>query len=251
MTNNKQIILAIIIFLGLSIQGYYIGRSLQRFKKEDRSIHVKGFAEREVKANFAVWTIKTRITTNNVVEGSNQMEENKVKIKQFLTDNGLKLEEMIEQQVNVIDKLANDYGGMQMGQYRYIMENAIQVRSTAVDKVQQVSRMTDQLLKLGIVITAQNDYNPAVQYLFTDLNKIKPEMLAEATQNAKKAALEFTKESDVDLGNLKRANQGLFTIVDRDFANVTPGGEGGYYQPSVTDIFKKIRVVIHVEYAID
>jgi len=146
--------------------------------------------------------------------------------------------------------MAREYGNDDIGSFRYIIENSIVVRSANVDNIQQVNRMTDELLKMGVVISNVNEYMPSVQYLFTKLNDIKPEMVLEATQNARKAALEFTRESNVSLGEMKKANQGLFTIVDRDDFVSGQTGEGGYGS-NTNDIYKKVRVVVNIEYSVE
>ena len=138
MKDNNKILIAIAIVIGLALNGVFIGRALQRFKKEDRTISVKGFSEREVKANLAVWTIKTRITTNDITEGSREIEINKRKIVDFLLKKGIKENEIIQQDLRVSDKLAREYGNSDIGNYRYIIENAIQVRSENVDTIQSV-----------------------------------------------------------------------------------------------------------------
>lgn len=247
--NNNKILIAIAIVIGLALNGIFIGRAIQRFKKEDRFISVKGFSEREVKANLAVWTIKTRITTNDISEGSKQVENDKQKIVEFLLQKGIGENEIFQQDLKVVDKMAREYGDDNIGNYRYIIENSIQVRSENVDNVQSVKRMTDELLKMGVVISNINEYQPSVQYLYTKLNDIKPEMLSEATQNARKAALEFTRESNVGLGEMKKASQGLFTIVDRDDFVASQTGEG--YGNNVNDIWKKVRVVVNIEYSVE
>ena len=76
-------------------------------------------------------------------------------------------------------------------------------------------------------------------------------MLSEATQNAKKAAIEFTKESGVKLGKLQRASQGLFSIVDRDYSVMANTGDGGFFDPNVNDIYKKVKVVVNIDYSIE
>ena len=89
----------------------------------------------------------------------------------------------------------------------------------------------------------------ALRFIYTKLNEVKPIMLAEATRNAKKAGEEFARESDTRLGKMRKATQGLFSIVDRD-ASLSGQADGGYYSGSA-DIYKKIRVVISVDYSID
>ena len=248
--NNNKILVAIAIVIGLALNGLFIGRAIQRFKKEDRFISVKGFSEREVKADLAVWTIKTRITTNDITEGSRQIEADKLKITEFLIQKGIGANEIFQQDLKVVDKMAREYGNDDIGTFRYIIENTIVVRSGNVDNIQQVNRMTDELLKMGVVISNVNEYMPSVQYLFTKLNDIKPEMVSEATQNARKAAMEFTRESNVSLGEMKKANQGLFTIVDRDDFVSGQTGEGGYGN-NTNDIYKKVRVVVNIEYSVE
>ncbi len=243
-------LISLAILFGLAANGYFIGRALERFKTADRVISVKGFAEREVMANLAVWTIKTRVTTNDISAGSRDIERSKTKIIDFLVKNGFSADSIVQNNLSVTDKLAREYGPSEIGSFRYIIENSVQLRTANVELVSKVSRQTDELLKVGIIVSGQHDYSPAVQYLFTGLNNIKPQMLAEATQNARQAAQEFATQSSVKLGSLRKANQGLFTIVDRDAFLTSQSGEGGYYQANTNDIVKKVRVVVNVEYAL-
>lgn len=249
-SDSNKIILALAILFGLALHGLFIGRAVQRFRKEDRSISVKGFSEREVKANLVVWKIKTRVTTNDIADGSRKIEADKQQIINFLINKGIKQDEIFQQDLKVVDKLAREYGNSDIGNYRYIIENSMQIRSENVDAVQQVKRMTDELLKSGVALSGENDYQPSVQYLFTKLNDIKPEMLAEATQNARKAAMQFTSESNVSLGPLKKASQGLFTIADRDDFIAGQTGDGGFAS-NVNDVYKKVRVVVNIEYSVE
>lgn len=243
----RNLIFAVVLFLGLIISSWGIGNSLQRFKKEDRYIAVKGFAEREVKADLAMWLIKTRIATNDLAAGLQQIEHNKSKIVEFLRSHGLTEAEVVVQNTNVTDKMAQDYLS-EHTPYRYILENAVQVRTSKVDTLLFVSRQTDKLLQAGVLI-ADNEYNPAVKFMFSGLNAIKPAMLSEATQNARAAAQEFASESGVALGKLRKANQGLFSIVDRDYSIMSPNG--GAYSPSTNDVYKNVRVVVNVEYSVE
>lgn len=243
--NQNILIISLAIMIGLIGGGLAIGRALERFRVEERTISVKGLAEREVKADMAVWTLQTKITTNDLVEGSKLIEINQAKIIDFLKSNGIQDDEIFPQNSTVSDKLAREYGTDNIGMFRYIIEKSVQVRTNNVDVVAEVSKQTDKLMKVGVLIT--DNYN-TLQYLYTGLNDIKPEMLSEATQNAKLAALEFTKESDVKLGKLKRASQGLFTIIDRDYSIMSPNY--GAYSDAVYDVYKRVRVVVSVDYSV-
>ena len=241
-------IAAIALIISFSISSLFLGRSLQRFKIEDRSVSVKGFSEREVKADLAVWIIQTRMANNDLMEGSKSIEVAKNKIIDFMLQNQIKQDEITVEGIVVTDKKAQQYDNFQQGKaFRYLITQNFQIRSNNVDLLQKVSRMTGELLQVGVFLS-NSDYGNPLQFYFTKLNEIKPEMITEATLNARKAAQQFASENDSELGRLKKANQGLFTIVDRTAS--LSGGEGGYAS-GTNDLFKKVRVVISAEYSID
>lgn len=240
-------IISLALIISFVMSAIIIGSALQRFKTEDRSVSVKGFSEREVTADLAVWLIQSRIASNDLTAGSQDIEATKNKIVGFLLQNQIKQEEIIVEGIMVTDKKAQEYDNYQQTlAFRYLITQNFQIRSNNVELIQKVSRMTGELLQAGVVVSNTNYGNP-LQFYYTKLNDIKPEMIIEATQNAKKAASEFAKENDASLGRLKKASQGLFSIVDRT-ASLT-GGEGAIAGNS-NDLFKKVRVVISAEYSI-
>jgi uncharacterized protein len=251
MEKRFLIINSIVILIGISIGSVILGNALKKFKTEDRFISVKGFSERDVKSDLAIWTLTTSIADNDLSEGSRAIEASKNKVIEFLLKNGIKQDEIIQKDLVVNDKKAQEYGTGNIGDsFRFLIDKKIQVRSTDVDNIQKVSRMTDDLLKVGVVVTNRNQYMGSVRYIFTKLNDIKPEMLIEAINNARNAGAQFTKESGTKLGKLRKANQGLFSISDRD--NYSSGqADGGYYSSGESDLFKKIRVVVNVDYSIE
>jgi len=241
-------IIAAALILSFGINALLIGRALQRFKMDDRSVNVKGLSEREVKSDLVVWNIQTRIVCDNLNDGSVKIEEAKNKVVAFLIQNQISNEDIITEGISVIDKRANQYDNyQQINTPRYLVTQIIQIRSINVDLVQKVSRMTGELLQAGVVIS-NNEYGNPIQFYFTKLNDIKPEMISEATLKAREAASKFATDNDAELGRLKKANQGLFTIVDRTASLST--GEGGF-SSSTVDLYKKIRVVISAEYSIN
>ena len=70
-------------------------------------------------------------------------------------------------------------------------------------------------------------------FIFSKLNDLKPEMIEEATKNARAVAEKFAEDSKSRLGKIKSASQGQFSVEDRD---------------SSTPHIKQVRVVSTVEY---
>jgi uncharacterized protein len=248
MKNVKLFIKPLALFLGLIIGAFILGHSIERFRQEERYITVKGFSEKEVKADLAIWTMTVRVANNDLVSGSNLHSVAKKQVVDFLVEKGIKPSEITISDLTVMDMKANEYGGnYNPEQLRYIIEEKVQVRSGDVDKVQQISRMTSELLKAGVALSTKNDWRGSgLRFIFTKLNDVKPAMIADAIQNAREAAEQFTKESATKLGSIRNANQGLFSIMDRDES--LNGAGGGSYNNSASDIYKRIRVVITVDY---
>jgi hypothetical protein len=252
MVDNRQSLMVIAgaILLGMLGGAFLLGKSLESFRKDDRYVTVKGFAEREVKADLAVWPIKVQIANNDLSEASKAMEATKSKVTQFLLHNGFDAKDIIQQDMRVSDRQARQFGPENLKDVlRYVIEATILVRSNDVDKVEKVSRMTDDLVRAGVVLSTENEWQGAgPRYIFTQLKNIKPEMMAEATRNANAAAAQFAKESGSKIGTIRKASQGLFTIVDRD---AFPSGQvegGSPYSAGTSDPYKKIRVVVTVDY---
>ena len=134
----------------------------------------------------------------------------------------------------ISDKLANEYGDNNRA-FRYIAKNVVTVCTSDVEKVLALMANQSDLLKKGVV-AAGNDWENPVEFKYEGLNGIKPQMIEEATQNARETAEKFAKDSDSRLGKIKTANQGTFTIEDRD---------------SNTPYIKRVRVVTSVTYYLD
>lgn len=252
MEKNYTFLKPIALFLGLVIAAFILGDAIQRFKKEDRSVSVKGFSEKEVKANMAIWNIKIKIANDDLIEGNNSLELSKKKVVDFLLAKGINKQEIAYKDIMVLDNDANEYA-QQKALNRYIIEETIEVRTNNVDLVQRISRMTGELLSAGVAMSTKTDWTGSgIKYVFTDLNTIKPQMIIDAIGNAKEAALQFAKESNCDLGKVRKASQGFFSIQDRDVSLYGSDGEGGYQPNNGTlDVFKKVRVVVSVDYSIE
>lgn len=248
MTSDRlsALILAAGIGIGLIAGGALLARAVENAKSGDRYVTVRGLAEKDVTADLAIWPIKVRAAGNNLNEVNRTADEARGKVLEFLEKNGIPADAVASQNVRVQDRQANDYG-QNNNALRYIVEYTILIRSKDVEKVQKVSQMTDQLVAAGIVLSSQGNWDGnSPQFLFTQLNSVKPAMMADATKSAREAARQFAADSGSAVGSMRRASQGLFTIANRD---QLAGGEGdGGGQANASSPNKRIRVVVTVDY---
>lgn len=231
---------AISIVVGLAAAGWLFSRGMAQFRMADRFVTVKGLAEKDAKADLALWTIKLVSTSDSLAQAQAKVDSDLEKVSAFLESKGLSSEEISAGRVEVIDLLAQQYRGEGASQSRYIVKSSVGVRTDKVDLIDQISRATGELVRSGVVLEENfGDGGSDPRFLFTKLNDVKPEMIAEATASARRAAEQFAKDSDSRLGKIKRAYQGMFMILARD-------GDENVQESKYID--KKIRVVSTVDY---
>ena len=222
---------ALILALGTLLLGLCIYFGLSAFAAKDRVVSVRGLAEREVKADHVIWPITYKTTGNDLSAIYSELNAVNPRIRQFLITNGVRMQDISVGAPQIVDLRAERYTD-NTSRDRYNVTSIITVSSADVDKVRSLMSRMGELLKQGIAISA-GDYGTQVQYEFTSLNTIKPQMIEEATRNAREAAEKFANDSESKLGKIKTATQGLFSIDDRD---------------QYTPYMKKVRVVTSVEY---
>jgi len=246
--SNRNVLLSLglPLALGLMIGGWVLGAQIKATRLGDRYVSVKGLVERQVKSDLAVWPISYKEAGNDLASVYEKTEADRKIILQFLDQQGIKPPEIELGVAQVVDTQANEYSNGNRAPYRYIVEQQITVRTSRVDQVAAAAQKTMTLVQKGIVLNS----NPGreLSYKFTGLNSIKPDMISEATRNARAAADRFALDSGSRVGAIRQANQGVFSIsaADQGGGMDESGSEGSL--PGDSSLMKTVRVVTSVEY---
>ncbi len=226
---GSAMILGFSILAGMLGLGLILSLAAVRVKSYERTVLVKGLSEREYPADVVIWPIQFTRTGNNAADLYAAVEEDSERIRTFLLKKGIREDEISFSPPGVTDKSAYSYGG-QEAPFRYSSVMTITVYSSRIDEVRSLMSSLAELGRLGIIFS---DTTYQTEYLFNRLNEIKPEMIEDATRNAREVAQRFADDSQSRLGRIKRASQGQFSISPRDGNN-----------PHI----KNIRVVSTIEY---
>ncbi len=205
----------LIIFIGLIIAGYFIGNMHKTGKQYDRYVQVKGLSEREVKADLAVWPINITLTGNDLAVLKKEIEAQNEAVNTFFSEQGFTTDEITRGTTNISDARANLYNTNTQNPYRYLAVSEFTVRTSDIPKLKRALTASLALMSEGIILGSKNTWRP-IEYIFTGLNELKPEMIEEATKNAREVAIKFAEDSQSGVGKIRIARQGLFTINDRD-----------------------------------
>ena len=176
------------------------------------------------------WSIGTKVTGNDLPLLYENINIQTKKIKQFLLKYGLPEKEITVNPPSITDLEAREWGD-NVKAFRYIVNTTITVATNKVDEVNKAISSQAELLKQGVAL---GENYP--QYEYASFQQMKPEMMAEAIKNAQKTAAQFAEASECDLGKIVTADQGQFSIENRD---------------DNTPYIKKLRVVTTVTYSLD
>jgi hypothetical protein len=218
--------------LGMIAGGYLLGDGLLRAKDAERAVTVRGLAERNVTADLATWTISYSATSGSLVEAQDKVRRDTQAIEAFFKELGFPADALQPTGANV-SSYTND------GLTTYTVRQRLALRTTDIARAQKAVARQFDLVGRGVFL----EEGSGMAYTFTKLNDIKPEMVAEATRDARAAAEQFAKDSDSGVGKIRDATQGYFEIEARD------GDAGGWGMADSP--FKKVRVVTTVSFSLD
>jgi uncharacterized protein len=234
---------AAVVALGLALAGLLAGNGFARGRAADRYVTVKGVAEREVRADLAIWPLRVVGADNELSAANAKLATSIAGVRQFLVRHGVDTSQVQLTDFSVSDAYATEYGSDKKPQNRYVIHQTMLVRSNQPDRVLATSQRVSELATIGVAISSGNgEYGPGgggPSFVFSGLNQLKPAMIADATARAREAAAQFARDSHSELGGIRQANQGVFEILPRDQAP-------GILQES--QIAKIVRVVSTIDY---
>lgn len=221
---------ALLIALAMGFMAISLKAGLTQFRDADRVVSVKGLAERTVNADLALWPINFAVAGNSLDRLQTQIDAQQSLIRSFLLLKGFVAEDIQLSMPKIIDQHANLYG-QTLPPQRYRAEVTVLVRTGDVGRVKSSMQTVGELVKSGVALTQSYEFQP--RFVFTRLESIKPDMIAQATNDARAAANQFARDARSEVGSIRRASQGYFSIEDVDA-----------FTPEV----KRVRVVTSVDY---
>lgn len=219
-----------LVALGLAAAGGLVGQGVAASRAPDRYVTVKGLSEREVEADLALWPLVYSATGNDLSALHAKLDADAETIIAFLEAEGFPRDATMRSIPRITDHEA--YGGVGV-RNRYVAEAAVTLRTAEVDRVRQAMQRSGSLVHEGVALTENYEHRP--QFLFTALDTIKPDMIGEATRDARSAAEQFARDSGSVVGSIRSATQGYFQVENRDD-----------YAPEI----KRVRVVTTVQFSL-
>ena len=235
MRTTGTIVAGALVALGLAAAGYLVGEGVREGTGPVRKVTVRGLSEREVRADIAEWTIQLQAANDELGVALTSIEDDLAAVTRFATEGGLPEGEVMRGRLSVTQQPRDPYANGPPPP-RYLLTQSVTLRSSEVALVEALSRRTADLVARGVLL---QDYQ-GPQFVFTGLTAIKPEMIAEATRDARAAAEQFAEDSGAGVGDILAASQGYF--------DVSPLLQTNPYASPGEQVDKKVRVVTTVDF---
>lgn len=224
---NNKILPSVIIALGIALAGVMVYLGVHEFANKDRAVAVKGLSTREVQSDYVVWPLSFSVDGNDLKQLHQTTEETIEMVKNFLRSKGFTDDEMSMGDINISNNWTGYYD--RRPEFHYTINASLIISTPNVDKVINNQGCQSELMAKGVLL---NSYQWNISYQYNGLNELKPEMIEEATKNARAVAQKFANDSRSRLGGIRKASQGQFSI------------ESDENHPWI----KRVRVVTTVDY---
>lgn len=207
----KQHLGLLFVAVSIVIFGYFVKEAAIGMRNSDRTVSVKGLSERTVLADHVTWSLSTQVSGNDMVALYDQLEQKMTTLREFLRENGVTGEEIFDMAPSSEDR-SSWYEWEKKKAYmdRFVLTGHLNVVSSNVEKIRKLHLRQSELLRKGVLLESFPNYT------YTGLAELKPEMVEEATLNARVVAQKFAKDAGCDLGSIKTARQGQFEVDSDD-----------------------------------
>ena len=237
------------IFIAIAITvGLWMLSGAYKYKfKSLENITVTGMAEKDFTSDLIVWSGSFNRTGSELKEVYSQLKQDEATIKSYLNKKGIPDSSIVFTSINTTKNFENVYNNESGAIINtiftgYTLEGSVRVESKDIVTVEKLSREITELLENGIELSSNSP-----EYYYTKLNELKIDLLSQASKDAKNRAETIATNSGGALGNLTKANMGVFQItgknVNEDYSY------GGVFNISSKE--KTASVTLRAEYKAD
>lgn len=234
--------LGLFIMIGLLGAAYMGSDALVDIKRGNQTIRVKGFAEKAIRSDLAVWTGTYGAQSPDIVAAYERLTSDREKVLAFLRQAGVQDSMLDLKPVTTITQYGRDENGYQTNEIEgYRLLQTVEVTTTDIDLATRISKESSSLIQQGIGFES----NPP-SYNYTQLEDLKLSLLEAAAADAQNRAKALGEKTGAKVGALRSASQGVFQITA---PNVTEVSDYGYSDTSTID--KAVKAVVTMEFAIE
>jgi uncharacterized protein len=225
----------------LIVSSFLWAGAIRNIKRVDDALLITGSAKRPIKSDYIVWRVAVSSQQPTAQLAYQQLKGWTERVQRYLKEAKIPESEI---SLNSLETVAipEVINGRETGKtLAYKLSQRLEIRSNQVDRYAKLSQQITELINEGVPLTSEPP-----EYLYNELSKLRIEMVAEATKDAKARAESIAKSTGNRVGGVRSADTGVFQITPRYSTAVSNGGS---YDTS--SIEKDITAVVSVKFGIE
>jgi uncharacterized protein len=211
---STNIIIAAICGLAMIVFAVIIGNAYTFKFKSANTINVTGNAKKDFESDLVKWSASYSRKSMDLSAASEQLKQDRELVRTFLVGQGVNPKEILFNAVNINREFSYhaDGNGNSYNTFTgYTLSQSVRVESKDLDKVDNASREISTLISQGIELSSNSP-----NYYYSKLEDLKLELISQASSNAKQRAANIALEAGSSLGNLIKADLGIFQITGQN-----------------------------------
>ena len=233
---------AVVLAVGLVIATVIGGWFFVKGKRGDQTITVTGSARKRITSDLVVWRSAVSYQSPVLSDAYRSLSEAVPRVKAYLISKGIPENQITVSSISSQTLHGRTSDGVETSEITgYSLRQELSVRSTEVQKIEQIAREATELINQGILIESM-----APQYLYTKLGDLKIEMLAEAAKDAKVRAEQIAQSTGSSIGSVRTARMGVLQITAADSNEVSD-----YGMNDTSSLEKDITAVVNIGFEVD
>jgi uncharacterized protein len=222
-----------LLAIAFVIGSLFIGHGI-RDKNRNDVISVTGSAKKRIVSDYVVWNAFVTSEQPSAQDAARELSGWTKRIRSFLTGAGVEEGEL------VVDPISTETVSRKGKVVSFRLSRGFEIRSPRVRALTNVADRSSELLAQGIPLQAD-----PIQYVYTKLPTLRPQLLAQATRDARSRARVIVDATGSHLGKLRRVSVGVFQITS---PNSTEVEDYGVYDTSTLE--KDVTAVVNVTFAL-
>jgi hypothetical protein len=214
--------------------------AVRAFIRANDLIEVTGSARREITSDYIIWSFRVESQNASLQAAYKEISTYTAKIRAYLQQEGVPANAIVFAALENTP-LQENINGRDTGRIlAYRLTQRVKISSREVDKIAALVNRANDLINEGIPLISDPP-----QYLYTDLAKLRVEMVAEAVRDAQRRAQSIAQATNSRVGSVRSVNTGVFQITSRFSTDVS---DYGIYDTSSKE--KDITAVVSVRFGL-
>lgn len=240
---STSLIVAVIGGLAIVIFAVVLANAYKYKYRVTNTINVTGNAKKDFESDLVKWSASFTRKSMDLSVASEQLKKDRDLVRQFLEQQGIDSKEILFDAVNINREFSYQTDGQGNRSNIFTGYNLLQnvsIESRDLDKVDNASREISTLISQGIELSSNSP-----SYYYSKLEDLKLELISQASENARQRASNIATEAGSSLGDLIKADLGVFQITGQN--DNEEYSYGGVFNTSARN--KTANITVRTSYA--